>query len=188
MDWKKFVSKIGFAVMLVSLSLPPEGFQKILGLILAGFIVLASIMLLFRNRSSKSGWKSFIHWVDEELDFTYIAFGLGLMLTGRNFLSGGFSWASFLLLISGVLFASYTIGQFIGKGFSGILRADARMGIIFGLIYFAVGVALLVMGWISITENPLLNAPYPALIIVLGIIFVYYGCKKWHSSRISHAS
>jgi len=183
MNWKSFVSKIGFAVMLAGLSLSTEGSQKIPGLVMAVIIVLAAIMLFFRNISTKPGWKSFIRWADEELDFTYIAFGLGLMLTGSESLSSGWSWASFLLFTSGILFTGYAIGQFVGKGFSRTLKEDARIGIILGCLCLIGGVVWFIMTWNSIIEKPLFNAPSPTLIISLGIIFIYFGWRKWRKSR-----
>lgn len=182
MNWKSFVSKIGFAITLAGLSLSTEGSQKISGLVVAGIIALVAIMLFFRNISTKPGWKSFIRWADKELDFTYIAFGFGLMLTGINFLSSG-SWASFLLFTSGILFTSYAIGQFVGKGFSRTLKEDARIGIIFGCLCLIGGVVWFIMTWNSIIEKPLFNAPSPTLIISFGIIFIYFGWRKRRKSR-----
>lgn len=183
MNWRSFVSKIGFAVMLAALSLSNEGFLKVSVLLVAGIIALAAIMLFLRNMSSKPGWKSFIRWADEELDFTYIAFGFGLVLNGSKFLSSGWSWASFLLFVSGILFTSYALGQFLGKGFSRILKDDAKIGIIIGCLCLICGVVWCIVTWKAILDKPLFNNPGPIFVIVLGILFVSFGWKKWCNSR-----
>lgn len=183
MNWKNFVSKIGFAVMLVGMSLTIEGSPKIPGLIAAGIIALVAIMPLFTNISSKPAWKSSIRWANEELDFTYIAFGVGLMLTGSKFLSSGWSWASFLLFISGFLFASSAIGDFIGKGFAKSLKVDPRIGIIFGFLCFIGGVMWFIITWNSIVEKPQFNAIGPITIIILGVMFICFGWLKWQKSH-----
>lgn len=64
MNWKSFVSKIGFAVMLAGLSLSTEGSERISVLVVAGIIALAAIMLFFGNISTKPGWRSLIRWAD----------------------------------------------------------------------------------------------------------------------------
>lgn len=107
------------------------------------------------------------------------------MLTGSEFLSSGWSWPSFLLFISGILFTSYAIGQFVGKGFSRTVKEDARIGIISGCLCLMGGVVWFVMTWTSIMEKPLSNAPEPILIISLGTIFIYLGWRKWRNSRVT---
>ncbi len=183
MNWKNFVSKIGFALTLLGLSLINEGSLRISGLVAAGIIALIAIMSLFRNISAKPAWKSFIRWADEEFDLTYIAFGIGLTLMGSKFLSSGWSWASFLLFVAGILFTSYAIGDFIGKGFAKSLKTDARIGIIFGILCLIGGVVWFVMTWNYIKEKPQFNALNPILIIIMGILFTCFGWKKWRESR-----
>jgi hypothetical protein len=183
MNWKSFVRKIGFAVTLVGLSLTIEGYLKIFDLIAAGIIALVAITLLFTNVSTKPAWKSFIHWASEEFDLTYIAFSFGLTSTGSNILRSGWSWEGFLLFAAGVLFASYAIGDFIGKSFAKSLKVDPRIGITFGFLYLIVGVMWFIMAWNSILEKPQLNAPGPVTIIILGILFICFGCLKWQKSH-----
>jgi hypothetical protein len=183
MNWKNFLRKIGFALTLASLSLSIDGTQRILGWVLAGIIVLVSLMMFLKNMSQKPSWKSFIHWVEEGLDFTYLAFGLGLILIGIKILGSGWSLIGFLLFVAGVLFTGLAIGQFIGEGFSRTLKTNATIVIIIGFVCLIAGIVWLVLEWASIIQNPLLNAADPIVIILLGIIFVFFGFKKWRKSR-----
>lgn len=178
MSKKEIIAKIGFAIAILSTSITLDGYQQILGFVAAGIILLTIIAGCLKRVSSKPGWQSFLQWVGEEWDLTYIAFGLGLMSAGSAFLNEGFNWAALLLIISGILVASYAIGVSIGKGYVESVKKDPRAGIIIGVIFFIGGVVYLVLQWYSILEKPLLYAPYPIGLVILGIIFVCVGCIK----------
>ena len=175
MNMDKFIPKIALAITLVSLSPSTQGFEKILGYVIAGVIALAAIVLLFENKSSKPIWKSIVHWA-ESLNMTYVAFGLGLMLVSSKF--SNITWARLLLLVSGVVFAGAGIGKLIGKSGSELVKLDAKIAGIIGFIFIIAGVVVGVLTWNSIIDKPLLNAPYPILLVFVGIIFIYFGCRK----------
>ena len=177
---RKFIPKIGFAIILLSLSLSAEGFERILDFVLAGIIALAAIVLLLENISSKPIWKSIVRWA-EDLDITYVVFGVGLMLVSSAFSSS--TWAFLLLLVAGVVFASAGIVKLVGTGFSKVLKTNAKVGIVLGFLYLIAGVVLCIATWNSIVEEPLSNTPRPILIISLGIIFISFGWRKWFKSR-----
>ena len=152
MNLKKFIPKIGFAITLLSLSLATKGFEGILGYVLAGILALVAIVLLFENKSSKPIWKSIVHWA-EDLDITYVAFGLGLMLVSSKFSSS--IWATLLLLVSGVVFAGAGIGKLLGTSGSELIKKNAKVGIIVGFLFLIAGVIVGILSWNSVVENEL---------------------------------
>jgi divalent metal cation (Fe/Co/Zn/Cd) transporter len=172
--------KIGFSITLLSLSLSTTGFNKITDYVLAGIIALSGIFLLFENISSNTKWKSIVRWADD-LDITYVAFGLGLILVSSKFSSN--AWSFLLLAGSGVIFAGAGISKLIGTGFSDVIKKNAIIGIIIGFFVFIAGVVMLIMTWNSIIEEPLTNAYSPIIIICLGIEFIYFAFRKWYKSR-----
>jgi len=176
MNVRKFISRIGFAITLLSLSLSAKGFERISDYILAGIIGLAAIVLLFENKSSRPIWKSIVRLADD-LDITYVVFGLGLMLVSSKFSSS--AWASLLLLVSGVVFAGAGVGKLLGTAGSKVLKANAKIGVVLGFLFLIAGLVVSILTWSSIVEKPLLNAPYPILIICVGIVFIYFGWRKW---------
>ena len=180
MNMRKFISKIGFAIILLSLSLSAEGFERISDYVLVGIMALAATVLLFENKSSKPFWKSLVRWSDD-MDITYVVFGLGLMLVSSEF--SNIVWATLLLLVSGAVFAGAGIGKLIGTGFSEVLKTNAKIGIIFGFICLVAGVVVCITTWNSILAEPLSNAPRPILIICVAILFIYFGWNKWRKSR-----
>ncbi len=180
MNVKKFMPRIAFAIILISLSLSAGGFHRILDYVLAGIIALTAIVLLFENKSSKPIWKSFVRWADD-LDLIYVAFGLGLMLISSKFSS--ITWASLLLLVAGAFFAGAGIGKLIGEGGAEVIRRNAKIGIVTGVLFIIVGVVVCILTWNSIVEEPLRNIPTPILVVGVGIIFICAGWRKLHKKR-----
>jgi len=177
---RKFVEKIGFSITLLGLSLSAEGLYQKLEWGLSGIIALAAVILLFEKKSTKPKWQKIVHWA-EDLDITYIAFGLGLLLDSSKFSSN--TWAVLLLALSGTIFAGVGISKLIGTGFSEVIKTNTRVGILLGFLFLAAGVVILIMTWSSIKETPMLNAPTPILIICLGGEFIYFAWRKWHKAR-----
>jgi hypothetical protein len=175
MNVKKFIPNIALAITLISLSSSAEGFQRISNYVLAGIIALAAIVLLFEKKSSKPIWKSIVRCADD-LDLTYVAFGLGLILISREFSS--ITWASLSLLLSGVVFAGAGIGKLIGTGGAEVLKANAKIGIVIGFLFLIAGGVVCILTWNSIVEKPLVNTSYPILMICVGIAFIYFGWRK----------
>ncbi len=108
--------------------------------------------MLFENKISKPWWKIIVGLV-EGLDLTYIAFGLGLMLASSEFVSSGWGWPGFTLLVAGTPFAGAGIGRLIGKGTKDILKANAKIGIVIGFLMLITSAVLCIMTWSSIVEN-----------------------------------
>jgi len=181
-NWMKFMPKIGFAILLLSLSLSAKGYGKIADYILAGIIALAATILLLENISSKRIWKSIVRSA-KSLDITYVAFGLGLMLTSTKFSSS--AWAVLLLLVSGVVFSGLGIGKLIGTGVSDVIKVNAKVGIALGFLFLIVGVVVLILTWNSIIENPSSNAVMPIVIICVGVMSIYFGWKRWRDFQRS---
>ena len=180
MNIKKFMPKIAFAIVLISLSVSAEGLDRIAGYVLAGIIASAAIVLLFENVSSRPTWKSFVRWADD-LDLTYVAFGLGLMLISSKFSS--ITWVYLLLLVSGALFAAAGIGKLIGVSGAEAIKKNAKSGIVIGVVFVIIGAVVCILTWNAIAEDPLYNIPIPLFLVGVGSIFIWAAWRKLHKKR-----
>lgn len=147
---------------------------------LAGIIALAALVLLFENVSAKQAWKSIVRWADD-LDLTYVAFGLGLILISSKFSS--ITWVYLLMLVAGALFAAAGIGKLIGVGGAEVIRRNAKIGIIVGAIFIIASAVVCVLTWDSMVEEPLRNTSTPILIFGVGVIFIYAALRRLHKKR-----
>ncbi len=176
MNIEKFIPNIGFAITLLVIAQSASGFQRTASYCGVVIITASAIVLLLENKTSKHWWKKIVQQA-EGLNINYVAFGVGLMLVSKEF--SNIVWVSLLLLVSGVLFASVGISKLIGKGGSELIKSNAIIGIIVGFIILIVGIINCILTWDSIVEKWLTNASYPILIIGTGIIFIYFGFRKW---------
>lgn len=184
MDFRKSIPKIGFAITLLGLSFSLEDYHRLLNYSLVGIIALAGIILLFSRISSGKTWCSIVK-LAESLDVTYIAFGLGLILASSRFSDN--VWATILLLLAGGLFAGAGIGKLIGTGIVDIIETNARVGIVSGFIYLAIGAAVYFLSLDSIIVNPSRNLPAPVMITSMGVILIFLGLEKLYPAKDSRA-
>lgn len=185
MNIRKAVPSIGFVLTLIALSRSSDGFVEILDYVLAAIITLMAIVLLFENKniSSNKIWKSIVH-SSEELDITYVAFGLAMMGFSMKFSDNATIFAP--LLAAGALFATFGSAQLIGTGFATSIKVNAKISIVLGFVFFISGVAWCIMTWDSIIEKPLSNTPYPISLMILGLEVVYFSYRRLRHPPIKY--
>jgi hypothetical protein len=179
MNIKGFISRFSLALTLLAISLSATytSAEKISTYVLTGILILSAIIVLIENIISKRWWKEIAN-IAEEVDVTYIAFGLGLILSGSKFVSGGWGWAGILLMLAGALSAGTGVGKLMGKGAHDVLINNAKIGIIVGCIIIVLSAVLFATSWNSIIQNPRLNIVSPALLLCYGLLFIIFGWKR----------
>jgi len=182
MKIKKFIPKMAFAIAILGLSLSVNGLQRILDYILAGILTLAALILLLEKKITKPWWRQLVRQA-EALDITYVAFGLGLLLTGTKFLSTRWGWGGFILCLVGAIFAGLGTGKLINKSANDILKTP-KYGIIVGFAIVIFSIILSIVTWNSILIN-WQNATTPVLLFIIGVRLIFVGFKKRKKKRIT---
>lgn len=134
---KQILSNFGFALTLLGMSVTISGGYKFLGIGLSAAIAVFSCALFF-EKTRLEPVKIVRRWVID-WDFSYIMFGIGLMLNAVKLMDIGIIFGV-VLALAGLLFSAYFIGQFIGKPLAPLIKSDARFALAISLIITFVGI------------------------------------------------
>ena len=116
----EIIKRIGVAIVLGSLWFSYSIVLEVLASIVIAILILSCIVLKFRERLSQSRWKKLVEVFD--IDVTFIALALTMVLSGARLISSGLEAhvlagviAGWLIILAGGFFLGGAIGQGISK-------------------------------------------------------------------------